>query len=873
MMTYILSLSDPKADLAAVGGKGASLARLMHAGLPVPDGFHVTTDAYRQFVTVNDLQQPILKRLKKVDAAQPGTFEIASTEICRLFDAAAVPDQISGAIVEAYLGLCGRQSEASGQHCSVAVRSSATAEDLPGASFAGQQETFLNIRGVEAVLEAVRKCWASLWTARAIGYRLRQGIDPEGIALAVVVQLLVPAESAGILFTANPLNGRRHEAVINASWGLGEAIVGGAVTPDTMTVNKFTGRVTRRETAEKQVMTVCTETGIQQQTVPVPLKNKPALNDTQAAELVRFGKQIEALYGVPMDIEWAWTSSTRRKGRGGFTILQARPVTALPEPPIEWLPPNPKGVYMRASVADLMPSPLSPLFITLCIPTFLRQMIPMGKRLIGGEPPLPEDYFTSINGYAYINSGYPARAYPWILFHLLPSFVRLMRSLIPLWRDEMHPQYQAVVAGLKNIRPQEMTPEEMWAAAQKIVDAAMYYTSALMFLTMGASAGSEMLLTRVYEKMARREGDPPASVLLMGWDNIPGRAEKSLFDLAMWCQGRERLAAYVLKTDSEILATRLKIDEPPAGIAVDDWKELQERFKQHQDGFGHIIFQMDFAETLPLDHLEPMLENIKMYLRGEGVNPHERQQANAARRLQVGEAALARLKGFRRWAFRTALKAGQAMAEVREDALAEIGLGYPVLRELLHEMGKRFAGSGAIVQAGDIFWLEKAEIDSLVKGGQDRFQDRVDARKKYHAKLKTETPPPMMPMKERMMGIKVGDFIGQTGEAPQGNIIKGIGASPGVVTSTARVLLGPQDFHRMQPGEVLVAGTTTPAWTPLFAMAAAVVTDIGGPLSHGSIVAREYGVPAVMGTGVATRTIRDGQTITVDGGKGIVTLS
>lgn len=330
-----------------------------------------------------------------------------------------------------------------------------------------------------------------------------------------------------------------------------------------------------------------------------------------------------------------------------------------------------------------------------------------------------------------MNTSIPARSWRWILFGMLPAYPRLLRNLVPIWRDEMHPEYQAFVAALEDRAPGEMSSDELWRTSQAIVDAAMYYVCALMFATMGASAGAELLLTRVYEKLAKQEGDPPASTLLMGWDNIPVRAEKSLYDLAMWCRERPRLAQYLVQTDTEELSSRLQAGEAPGGVEAEDWQELRQRFGRHLDRFGHIIFQLDFAADLPRDHPGLMLENVKMYLRGEGVDPYERQQAAEQKRIQTGAAVLARLKFFRRWAFGKALKAGQAMAEVREDALAEIGLGYPILRAMLRELGRRFVAAGAIEQAGDIFWLEKEEIDSLIDKvgrhpvGDDQLKARV----------------------------------------------------------------------------------------------------------------------------------------------------
>ena len=863
MKPYTLPLSDPQADLATVGGKGASLAKLAQAGLPVPDGFHVTTAAYREFVAANGLQARILAALKAVDPAQPATLDAASQAIGQLFAGAEIPAPLAEAITQAYAALPGEDP-------AVAVRSSATAEDLPGASFAGQQETYLNIHGAQAVLEAARKCWASLWTGRAIAYRLRQGIAPHQVALAVVIQLLIPAEAAGILFTANPVSGKRSEVVINAAWGLGEAVVGGAVTPDSITVEKASGRVVERQTAEKLVMTVRSEAGTEEQPVTDSLRGKPVLSDAQAAELARYGVQIEEHYAMPMDIEWALED-------GRFAILQARPITALPEAPLEWKLPLPDGVYMRTSVVDLMPDPLSPLYATLGIPALVTQMYPLGKYLTRMQPVLPEGYFTVINHYAYMNAHFSGRAWGWIIFGLLLSYPRLLRMLVPFWRDEARPKYKQAVAEWQGKDIEQMGSAELWQGTQALMDAAAYYTSALMFATMGASAGSEGLLTRVYEKMVRRAGDPPATALLMGWDNLPIRAEKSLYDLAGFCREHESLGAYMLQTPSSELAAGLAGSLAPAGVGPDDWQEFSRRFDRHLQDFGYMVFDLDLAKPLPRDHPEPMLEVVKMHLRGEGANPHERQKASQQRRIQTAEAALARLKGLKRWAFKTALNWGQSLAEVREDALAEIGLGYPLMREMLHLLGERLVHAGAIQERGDIFWLEKDEVDRAVtalKSGAtlESLCPLVDQHKASWQKARRATPPPMLPPRKKYLGFNTSVWLAESEGSQAGDTLKGVPASPGQVTASARVLHGPEEFDQMRPGEVLVAGTTTPAWTPLFAMASAVVTDIGGPLSHGSIVAREYGIPAVMGTGVATRRIQSGQTITVDGGAGIVTL-
>jgi pyruvate,water dikinase len=868
---FILSLADPEATIARVGGKGASLARLATAGLPVPDGFHITTAAYNRFVDENNLSPRIQAALEQVDYDHPATLEAVSTAIRELFAQAQMPPELAAAIVQAYAGLAGHETVADLPAAPVAVRSSATAEDLPEASFAGQQETYLNVHGAEEVLASVKRCWGSLWTARAIGYRARQGIGLDGLGLAVVVQSLVPAEAAGILFTANPVNGRRDQAMLSAAWGLGEAVVGGLVTPDSLTVDKASGAIQERQIADKELMTVRSAAGTQEQPVPAGLRRAPVLSNQAAAELVRLGVQIEDLYGMPMDIEWALAG-------GRFYLLQARPITALPEPEtplkVEWKLPNPKGQYMRGSIVDLLPDPVSPLFATLAIPAISRVGVKEVLRpLTRSEPVLPDDYITTINEYAYMGIGYNLRQMWWIVTRMLLAMPRMLRESLPLWRDKIRPQYVETVARWQDQPVESLSPAELWAAIQQVNDAAMLHLASLLVATTGSSAGAEGLFTRLYEKMIQRKGDPSAVTFLMGYDSTPIQAEKALYDLAMWSQEHGELAAYLLETPTEQLVAQ--VAAPTASIA--DWPDFCQRLQEHQVAYGHIIYDLDFAKPLPLDDLAPKLENIKMYLRQQGVNPHERQGAAQGKRLQAAELLLKRLKGLRRWAFLKTLGMAQTMAQVRENALADIGLGYPILRKMLRVLGERLAQAGLISQGEDIYWLKLGELQEAVPASErgeplTSLVGRVAQRKASHQALKQFTPPPILPPKKRVMGINMESFIPASEDSHTGNTIKGVGASVGRVTARACVLHSPQDFDQMKPGDVLVAAATTPAWTPLFVMASAVVTDIGGPLSHGSIVAREYGIPAVLGTGVATRWITNGQLITVDGTQGIVIL-
>jgi phosphoenolpyruvate synthase/pyruvate phosphate dikinase len=864
---YIIHLSEPQATLAAVGGKGTSLARLYAAGLPVPDGFNVTTEAYWKFVQENDLQALIQPALAAIDPTQPASLEAASSRIREGFLAAQIPPDIASEVINAYAGL-------PGQNPAVAVRSSATAEDLPDASFAGQQETYLNVNGPAAVLEATRKCWASLWTARAIGYRARQSIDPDQVALGVVVQLLVPAEAAGILFTANPLNGKQDQVVINAAWGLGEAVVGGMVTPDTLILDKANGHILEREIAEKQVMTVRVNGGTQEQPVPDSLKQVPVLDHEAAEALNRFAVRIEKLYDRPMDIEWVLAD-------GKLYIVQARPITTLPASPapepFEWTLPDPKGHYMRSSIVELLPDPLSPLFATLGMQTIEGGINKMVKDIFNLPPGLLTDFMLTIDGYAYQKVSFTRYQWWMLLSRMVPRFGRMLREGVPYWQNVAHPHYREVTNRWQVERLNEMTSGELLTGINELMEAFAHHLAALMASTMGPSAGSEGLFTKVYEKTALRPGDPSAPTFLMGYDSIPIKAEKALFDLAQWCGSRAELSAYLTATPSELIAARLDRADPPAEVSAEDWHEWQARFRDYLNHYGYSIYDMDFSKPLPMDDPGPILENLKLFISGEGKNPYERQQAYAERREQAVAGARARLGGIKRWAFEKALKWAQSQAPLREDGIAEIGLAYPVLRRMFKELGGRFVEAGAIQCADDIYWLESTEVQSAVvalESGKslENKAEVVQERKVLWQMRKQLSPPAQQPPGKKLMGINTEGILAMSSDGPQGDTLRGVAASPGQVSGLACVLHGPEDFDQMQAGGILVASITTPAWTPLFALASGIVTDIGGPLSHGSIVAREYGIPAVLGTGVATRCIHTGQRITVDGNSGLVTL-
>jgi len=869
----VLPLDDDGATLERVGGKGASLARLARAGLPVPPGFHVTTAAYRRFVAANGLQAAIEAAAGAADATRPRTLERAEAHIRALFADGALPEEVARAIGASYAAL--------GADLAMAVRSSATAEDLPDLSFAGQQESYLNVRGEGAVLDAVRRCWASLWTARAIGYRAVHGIAPGDVSLAVVVQELAPAEAAGVLFTADPVTGARDRAVISAAWGLGEAVVGGLVTPDSLTVDKESGAVLDARVADKAVMTVRTAEGTRTEPTPRERRRRAALGSEQAVALTRLGMRIERLYGQPMDVEWTLHD-------GAFAIVQARPITALPEPPagasppLDWTPPHPRGLYLRGSVIELLPDPLSPLFATLALSAWNAAMVDLGRRL-GITFAIPDDMITTINGYAYGRMGGIdfSLAQKARLVDMAPRLARMVWRSRPRWDGDARPAYAAVVARWASRDLATAPAGQLLDGAREIVAAAARHYLVIQTGVLMASYISEALFTAVYDRLIKRDGDPPALTFLLGYASTPIRAEQSLYDLAMWARGQDELAAYLTRTPGARIAAALD-GAAPEGVPEDGWREFRRRLREHLARFGHAIYDLDFAKETPADNPAPLLETLAFFLSGQGADPHARRAAAAARRSQATRAVLQHAHGPRRAVFRRLLAPAQRFAPLREDALGDVGLGWPLLRRILAELGRRLTAAGVIARAEDVYWLsddDLREMASALDAGRPLEPRRAEVaeRRALWVRERQATPPVALPLRSgtassgKERSRRTPWMPTRTEQDPDG-LIRGIGASPGRVSATARVLHGPEEFGQLRPGDILVARITTPAWTPLFALAAGVVTDVGGPLSHSSIVAREYHIPAVLGTGVATERLRSGQRIVVDGDAGTVTL-
>jgi pyruvate,water dikinase len=411
----------------------------------------------------------------------------------------------------------------------------------------------------------------------------------------------------------------------------------------------------------------------------------------------------------------------------------------------------------------------------------------------------------------------------------------------------------------------KLTPSELLAGTREIfTETALFYNMAQSG-TIPTSMIREMTFGSVYKILVKRKSDPKAEVFVFGSENLAIRSEKALFDLATWAKEQPELADYLTRASAAEICSALQIAlEPDSAL-----REFANRFNAYLCEYGHAIYDLDFAKPTQADYPTPLVETLKVYLTGNN-NPYERQRAALDLREKAEETITKRLDPLRRRWFLQLLKSAQDTTHLREDSIADMGLGHPQIRRMLGELGRRLAASGAIPNADEIYWLEAQEVDafavSLEKGeALKNFSAEVTRRKAKWEAMRHIIPPNTLPQKTWLSKFYADNE--QTSDK-----IKGFAASAGRITARACVMLGPEDFGKMHSGDVIVAGITTPAWTPLFARASAIVTDIGGPLSHSSIVAREYGIPAVLATGIGTRRIKDGQIITVDGSAGTVTL-
>ncbi len=850
---FVLSLDAPAATLERVGGKGASLARLARAGLPVPPGFHVTTAAYTRFAETNAIQASIIDAARQASPDDPASLEHAASDIAALFAQAHMPDDVAAAIKVAHFPL--RRED----NAAVAVRSSATAEDLPELSFAGQHDTYLNIVGEEALLDAVKRCWASLWTARAIGYRARNGVAPDSVRLGVVVQRLVPADAAGVLFTANPLDANPGQLLINATWGLGEGVVSGQVTPDSLVIDKATGKILQKQISQKASMVVlASEGGTREVPVPSARRDQAVLTSEQTASLVRLGVQIETLYGQSMDVEWALHD-------GRLFVLQARPITGRTAPStastqLEVWNDSLQGNYLwtSANLGEAIPDVMTPSTWSL-VRMFMKEAMSLehvGAHHLSGN----------IGGRFYMNLSVAASAATAFglgglfakasveAFGNLPEGMRIPPLPLSRWRVLGY-TVTTIVGFLWSVRAAQ---RDLWSK----LEAAPHQAAKLRVRV--AATDDPTALLRLWhgdiEPFFRH-----CSLLLAAGARVDGGGLAKI---------RTELRKLASEADTNALLTgargggsALASLGPVLGLAQLARGEIDRQ--TYVERWGH-RGPHEFEISRPRPAEDPNWIDAQL---ADSRAARDDALALLKRQEQVRTQALARLRQrYPRRADDISLRierAGAAFA-AREAARSEVIRAFWIHRDFVLK-ASAMTGIG-----DDVFLLDIREILGLL-GGDPSPRAKIPIRRAtyeaYRALPKYPTLirgafDPFTWAADPNRRADVFDALGTL--PPTAQEVRGFSGAAGVVEGMARVLASPEEGEALRAGEILVTMVTNVGWTPLFPRAAAVVTDVGAPLSHAAIVARELGIPAVVGCGNATTLLHTGDRIRVDGERGSV---
>jgi phosphohistidine swiveling domain-containing protein len=874
--------------LPTAGGKAANLGELLRAGLPVPDGFCLTTHAYRCAMAPAGLEDVH----SALAACAPDDLPALAAQAAKargLVLAAGIPAVIADAVRAAYAAL--------GPDAAVAVRSSATAEDLAFASFAGQQDTFLNVVGVEAVLAAVSQCWASLWTDRAVAYRAVQGIGPSTVSLAVVVQRMVDAAVAGVLFTANPVTGRRHEAVIDASPGLGEAVVSGAVNPDHFVVDGAAGTVLERRTGDKGILIRPLPGGGTERVDRPDAGFQPCLDDAQLAALALLGRRAELHFGSPQDLEWAID------GGGRPWLTQSRPITTLY--PLPEKPPAQGGtrVYLCFSLAQGLTRPLTPMGLA-----GIRLIASSVARAAHFDVPEPRE-----GPAAYAQAGQR------IFFDLTPVLrSRTGRAIVPRVFDVMEARSAAVLRQLFADPRFSVTNRSPWRLLRHVAPAAVRLRVPetlvrALFRPEAALRRAERLGEELRTALAVPAGATPAQRLdhaerILGREVFPvvpkilplpalgfallavagklvgRRVEPG--ELQAVLRGLPRNVTTDMDLDLWALAAAIRTrPEAAAVVASHPLPELVRRYRSGalpavvQSGlagflvrYGHrAVAEIDLGMPRWSDDPAHLLGVLANYLRLDDPDlAPDKQFSKAAReadaaveRLVAAAQERSRLRGR---LVRAALKRTRMFAGLRELPKYYLVVAMAAVRDQLAAVGSELATAGRLDTRDDVFFLDFAEARRGLEGAQ--LQDLAAGRREaYEAELgRRHIPRVMLSDGTEPEALQAA---GGAASAAAG-VLSGTPASAGTVTARARVILDPEGAH-LEPGEILVAPSTDPGWTPLFLTAGGLVMEMGGPNSHGAVVAREYGIPAVVGVPDATARIVTGDSITVDGAAGTVT--
>jgi pyruvate,water dikinase len=879
----VVSLNDVRStDETAIGPKALSLARLIRLGIKVPPGFCITAAAFREHLEQNKL----LSRLKATVDELSKTESKSKEELLSTLRRAIIESPLAEAVrreIEEHYNKLGAEY--------VAVRSSGTAEDLPGHSFAGQYDTYLGISNSVDCIEAIKKCWASLWTLRAYEYRQKNNFDHLSINMAVIVQSLIAADTSGVMFTVDPVKDSRSSIVIEACFGLGETLVSGKVTPDRFVVSKKSLKLLYSTISEKKKERTINRNGlVEEKNIPDERASICCLEKKHAVKLAKIAKKIEAEFGSPQDIEWA---ICKKK----IFLLQSRPITALP-PEKSW---EDRQIWCCNPAKEVMPDVATPITLSV-IDALLDALFGPLFRLMcmdRGSHPM----YGLIAGRVYFNANIWGTIFrnlhvtekidlmkgtgshkdlqkaleglqnasdedlPDMKFNRLKFYLKIPLVLIDSLRHtpekgrQILAKVRAETEKWSRIDPSSLTIEEITMYCREIMTDFSELLSHVLHLFSSISA--ILMIDMICDKWFP-DGRAKSGKLLGGIGGmVDATAGLDMWRLAEAAHSDNHVKGLILSDDDWNMIEG-KLSQTESGREfLDHWNQFMLQHGHHCRAELE-LYNKRWSETP-----DYILKFIRSHITQMGeVNPVQNFERAAEQRRQLEKQCRRQLKNpIKRLIFNHLLIRAQTGSVFRENVKSEVIKLLTAKRKMLLELGKRLCDKGVFNNEDDIFFLRYEEIAPVVNGhaGFD-IRKVIGARRAEYDKNRSITPPDVV-FGKFDPATYIPDSVDERAVA-----LQGFGVSPGTATGKARVILRADTEEQLLAGEILVAPFTDPGWTPYFVPAAAIVMDEGGIFSHGSIVAREYGIPAVVNVGNATKIIKTGRKIQVDGNRGIVRI-
>jgi rifampicin phosphotransferase len=870
MSSFVLGFQDiDQTKRMVVGGKGANLGELSKIeGIRVPEGFCISTEAFQRIIGETSSINAFLDQLALLKVQDRDKIGELSAEIRSVIEGVAIPEDMQEEITHFLSRL--------GEGNAYAVRSSATAEDLPTASFAGQQDTYLNIVGKEAILKHISKCWASLFTERAVMYRLQNGFDHRKVYLSVVVQKMVFPQVAGILFTADPVTSSRKVLSIDASFGLGEALVAGLVNADTYRVRN--GEVIEKKISTKKLaMYALKDGGTKEQEIKPERQNRQALTDEQILQLEGIGRKIEAHFGCPQDIEWCLVDDT-------FYVVQSRPITTLF--PIPEANDQENHVYISVGHQQMMTDPIKPLGLSFFLLTTRAPMRKAGGRLfvdvthnlaspvsreillnvMGQHDPLMKDALMTI-----IERGDFIKSLPDDKQEQSPS--QSNKGMSPAGFQAPFENNPAIVADLmkrsqtsieelqQNIQTKsgsdvcDFILEDIQQLQKILFDP---QSSAVWRAAMNASSW-------INEKMNKWLGEKNVADTLSQSvpNNITSEMGLELLDVADVIRPYPEVINYLQHVKDDSFLDEL--------VQFDGGQESRDALSAYLNTYGmRCAGEIDITRPRwsekPTTLVPLILSNIKNFEPGESKRRFEQGRQEALKKEQEVVDRLKQLPDGEQKAKETKRMISLIRNFIGYREYPKYGMvhRYFVYKQALLKEAEQLVQANVLQEKEDIFYLTFEELREVVR--TRKLDDQIISKRKdeytFYAKL---TPPRVL--------TSDGEIIG--GEYKRENLpaeaMVGLPVSSGVIEGRARVILHMEDAD-LEEGDIVVTSFTDPSWTPLFVSITGLVTEVGGLMTHGAVIAREYGLPAVVGVENATKRIKDGQRIRVNGTEGYVEI-